>query len=315
MAANANSGSAQGAGSLAPLRGLPGEYIAYLRIERGCSPRTIEAYTRDLTDYIDYLENRRHVASVTDATRDDIAAFEADVVARGFAATSVKRRLSVVKGFYRFLVREGFDERNPADTLPVPKAPLLLPDVLEHDQIDALLSQPFGTDAAGKRNRAILEVLYGCGLRVSELVGLDVGDAVFEEGYVRVVGKGGKDRISPIGGKAEEALRDYLEHGRSELAKPYSRPTAAIFLNARGGRLTRQSVHAIVVRAGAEVGIQSLHPHTLRHSFATHMLEGGADLRVIQEILGHADISTTQVYTHVSRIHIREEYLAAHPRA
>ena len=317
MAAKANKGKAKskGAASRAPLSGLAGEYIAYLRIERGCSPRTIEAYTLDLADYTDYLENRRHVARVTDATRDDVAAYEADVVARGFAATSVKRRVSVVKGFYRFLVREGFDERNPADTLPVPKAPLLLPDVLEHDQVDALLSQPFGTDAAGMRNRAVLEVLYGCGLRVSELVGLDVGDAVFEEGYVRVVGKGGKDRISPIGGKAEEALRDYLDSGRPQLAKPYAHPTSAIFLNARGGRLTRQSVHSIVARAGAAVGIESLHPHTLRHSFATHMLEGGADLRVIQEILGHADISTTQVYTHVSRIHIREEYLAAHPRA
>lgn len=297
------------------LAGLAGEYIAYLRIERGCSPRTIEAYSRDLLDFTDFLFSHCGLDDATGATRDDIAAFEGDVVARGFAPSSVKRRLSVVKGFYRFLVREGFDETNPADTLPVPKAPLLLPDVLTYDQVNALLSQPFGSDAAGLRNCAILEVLYGCGLRVSELVGLDLGDAVFEEGYVRVMGKGGKDRIAPIGGKAEEALRAYIDNGRPNLARPYARPTAAVFLNARGGRLTRQSVHAIVVRAGEAVGIESLHPHTLRHSFATHMLEGGADLRVIQEILGHADISTTQVYTHVSRRHIREEYLAAHPRA
>lgn len=297
------------------LSGLVGEYIAYLRIEKGCSPRTIEAYGRDLADFTSFLSERRGISDVTRAVRDDIAAFEEDVVSRGFAPSSVKRRLSVVKGFYRFLVREGFDERNPADTLPVPKTPLLLPDVLSHDQIDELLSQPFGTDAAGVRNRAILEVLYGCGLRVSELVGLDLGDVVFEEGYVRVVGKGGKDRIAPIGGKAEEALRAYIDDARAQLARPYAHPTPAVFLNARGGRLTRQSVHAIVARAGRVVGIEALHPHTLRHSFATHMLEGGADLRVIQEILGHADISTTQVYTHVTRGHIREEYLSAHPRA
>ena len=299
----------------AQLSSLAREYIAYLRIERGCSPRTIEAYSRDLLDFTDFLTKRRGIERVTNATRDDIAAFEGDVVARGFAASSVKRRLSVVKGFYRFLVREGFDETNPADTLPVPKAPMLLPDVLTHDQIDALLSQHFDADAAGVRNRAILEVLYGCGLRVSELVGLDTGDVVFEEGYVRVVGKGGKDRIAPIGGKAEEALRAYLDDARPQLARPYAHPTSAVFLNARGGRLTRQSVHSIVARAGEAVGIMSLHPHTLRHSFATHMLEGGADLRVIQEILGHSDISTTQVYTHVSNLHIREEYLSAHPRA
>lgn len=303
------------ADAAASLPGLAAEYIAYLRIERGCSPRTIEAYSHDLADYASFIVKVRGVSDIANASRDDIAAFEDDVVLRGFAPSSVKRRLSVIKGFYRFLVREGFDATNPADTLPVPKTPALLPDVLTYEQIDALLSQPFETTASGMRDRAMLEVLYGCGLRVSELVGLDRSDIVFEEGYVRVVGKGDKDRIAPIGGKAEEALRAYLDEGRPQLARPYARPTAAVFLNTRGGRLTRQSVHAIVARAGRAVRIDSLHPHTLRHSFATHMLEGGADLRVIQEILGHADISTTQIYTHVSRSHVREEYLSAHPRA
>ena len=178
-----------------------------------------------------------------------------------------------------------------------------------------MLSRPLGSGPLALRNQAILEVLYGCGLRVSECTGLDLGDCILEEGYLRVVGKGGKERISPISGAALEALGAYLERGRPALAKPYAKPTAAVFLNVRGGRLTRQSVHAIVADAGRLVGVDNLHPHTLRHSFATHMLEGGADLRVIQEILGHSDISTTQVYTHVSRTHIREEYLSAHPRA
>ena len=178
-----------------------------------------------------------------------------------------------------------------------------------------MLSQPFGDDAAGLRNRAILEVLYGCGLRVSELTGLDSGGLLLDEGFLRVVGKGSKERVAPIAGAAADALRNYLERGRPELAKPYAKPTSAVFLNARGGRLTRQSVHAIVARAGLSIGVENLHPHTLRHSFATHLLSGGADLRVIQEMLGHSDISTTQIYTHVDRAHIHDEYISAHPRA
>ena len=158
-------------------------------------------------------------------------------------------------------------------------------------------------------------MLYGCGLRVSECTGLDLGDAVLEDGYLHIVGKGNKERIAPISGAALRALCDYLEHGRPELVRAYAKPTPAVFLNARGGRLTRQSVHALVAEAGRSIGVANLHPHTLRHSFATHMLSGGADLRVIQEILGHSDISTTQIYTHVNRAHIREEYLNAHPRA
>ena len=161
----------------------------------------------------------------------------------------------------------------------------------------------------------MLEVLYGCGLRVSELCGLDLPDVVLDQGYLLVLGKGGKQRISPISGAAATALADYLENARPQLTKPYAKPTDAVFLNARGGRLTRQSVFKVVARAGLAIGVDNLHPHTLRHSFATHMLQGGADLRVIQDILGHSDISTTQVYTHVDRSHLREEYLHAHPRA
>ena len=180
--------------------------------------------------------------------------------------------------------------------------------------MNALLESVAGSDATSLRNRAILEVLYGCGLRASECSGLNVGDCVLDDGYLRVVGKGDKERIAPIAGCALSALTGYLDEGRKTFVRP-SKPTSAVFLNARGGRLTRQSIHAIVARAGLAIGVENLHPHTLRHSFATHLLAGGADLRIIQEILGHSDISTTQIYTHVNRVHIQEEYLSAHPRA
>ena len=290
------------------------EYLSYLRVERGSSPLTVSAYTTDLRDYAFFLDGRG-VGDADDVDRACVVAYEADLVDRGYATSSVDRRVSVIKGFHRFLVREGYARRNPTDTLQLPKPPERLPDVLSASQVGAMLAACTGDGPPEMRNRAILEVLYGCGLRVSECTGLDLGDCILEEGYLRVVGKGGKERISPISGAALEALGAYLERARPALAKPYAKPTAAVFLNARGGRLTRQSVHAIVADAGHLVGVANLHPHTLRHSFATHMLEGGADLRVIQEILGHSDISTTQVYTHVSRAHIREEYLSAHPRA
>ncbi len=290
------------------------DYLDYLRVERGSSPLTVSAYTSDLQDYVAFLEQRG--ATDADAVeRDDVVAYESDLLERGYAASSIDRHLSAVKGLHRFLAREGFARRNPTDTIQLPKTPERLPDVLSIDQVNEMLSQPLESTPRALRDRAILEMLYGCGLRVSECTGLNLDDVMLDEGYVRIFGKGGKERIAPIGGAAVRAYTTYLEHGRSDLVKPYAKPTSAAFLNARGGRLTRQSVHSIVADAGRSIGIENLHPHTLRHSFATHMLEGGADLRVIQEILGHSDISTTQIYTHVDRSHVRAEYLHAHPRA
>lgn len=290
------------------------EYISHLRIERGCAERTIEAYAHDMRDFEAYLESVGE-GDLAGVTRDRISAYEAYMVSKGLAPASVKRHISVIKGFYRFLVREGYTQRNPADTIPLPKSPEALPDVLSVEQVDRMLSEPFPATPAGLRNKALLEVLYGCGLRASEICGLDVSDVALGEGYLFVRGKGGKERIAPIAGMAASALGEYLSDGRPELRDPRGAASSAVFLNARGGRLSRQSVHSIVARAGLTIGVENLHPHTLRHSFATHMLEGGADLRVIQEILGHSDISTTQIYTHVSRVHIKEEYRSAHPRA
>jgi len=230
------------------------------------------------------------------------------------AETAVPGCLSLDERAAYEVVREEFAKANPAANVHLPAIPERLPDVLSIEQVNVLLERVDGSDATSLRNRAILEVLYGCGLRVSECAGLDIGNCALPEGYLRIVGKGGKERISPIGGCALKALSVYLESGRPTLEKP-TKPTSAVFLNARGGRLTRQSIHSIVARAGLAIGVENLHPHTLRHSFATHMLAGGADLRVIQEILGHSDISTTQIYTHVNRTHIQEEYLSAHPLA
>ena len=290
------------------------EYLSFMRIERGASPHTIDAYAADLADYLLFLEEVG-VNNVERIDRDAIVAYESDLAERGYAVSSIDRHVSALKSFHRFCVRDGYADDNPAASVRLPHAPDRLPDVLTIDQVTALLEQITGTRPADLRDRAILEVLYGCGLRVSECSGLDLGDCAFEEGFLRVIGKGNKERISPISGCALDALEAYLVRGRPELAKPNAKPTSAVFLNVRGGRLSRQSIHKIVARAGLGIGVENLHPHTLRHSFATHMLSGGADLRVIQDILGHADISTTQVYTHVNRSHIQEEYLNAHPRA
>jgi integrase/recombinase XerD len=293
------------------------EYLGHLSVERGASPHTISAYGHDLDEYARFLAEERGVASLPDATREDATAYVSSLRARGLAPSTVERRVAAVKGLHKFLVREGITENHPTARLPLPKVPERLPDVVSIAEIDGLLSQPFPDGPPGLRDRAILELLYGCGLRASELTGLDVTDLDLADGFLRVFGKGGKERMVPVAGMAVHALDAYLKHGR-----PYLRPKgslrgvdgSAVFLNARGGRISRQSVFAIVRSYGARVGLE-LHPHTLRHSFATHMLEGGADLRALQEMLGHADISTTQVYTHVDRRHVREEYLTTHPRA
>ena len=290
------------------------EYLSHLRIERGSSPRTIEAYAADLADYAMFLEEAG-IGDVERIDRDAVVAYEADLHERGYAVTSIDRHISAVKSFHKFCVREGHAKGNPASTVRLPHPPDRLPDVLTIEQVSTLLSYIDGADPTSLRNRAMLEVLYGCGLRVSECAGLDLADCALNEGYLRVVGKGDKERIAPISGYALAALVDYLELGREAFVKPHKGMCPAVFLNMRGGRLSRQSIHKIVAKAGQGIGVENLHPHTLRHSFATHMLAGGADLRVIQEILGHSDISTTQIYTHVNRAHIQEEYLSAHPRA
>lgn len=289
------------------------EYLSYLVVERGSAKNTVEAYGRDLAHYQSFLLDRgkRDVASIE---RADIEAFVSAYAQLDYAASSTERALAAVRGMHAFLVAERIVDSNPARAVPLPKRPQCLPRVLSVEQVRALVEQPFAQDATGQRDRTILEVLYGCGLRVSELCGLDVRDVMLEEGIVRVFGKGSKERVVPLGGAAKSALRDYLATWRPQLARPASTHDA-VFLNRRGGRLSRQSVHTICERYGRLVGISGLHPHTLRHCYATHLVEGGADLRVVQELLGHASIATTQIYSHIDRTHIRWEYLTSHPRA
>jgi integrase/recombinase XerD len=292
------------------------DFLSYMAVERGASPNTIAAYRRDLVTYDTFLLERG-VSEPGEVRREDVTAFVSFLQASGLSPASVERKAAAVKSFHKFLVREGVTDNHPTASMPLPKKPQRLPDVASIADVGRLLEQPFPEGPVGLRDRAILETLYGCGMRVSELTGLDLADVELKEGYIRVFGKGGKERGVPVGGAALAALEEYLAHGRRFLRSKGRRsrqdPTA-FFINVRGGRLTRQTVFEMVRRYGDRVGID-LHPHTLRHSFATHMLQGGADLRSLQEILGHSDIATTQLYTHVDRTHLREEYLSTHPRA
>jgi integrase/recombinase XerD len=297
------------------MKALIAEYLGHLAVERGASPHTVSAYGRDLADYSAFLATRG-VTAADCVTRDDVSAFIAALRERGLAPSTIERRVAALKGFHKFLVREGVTENHPTARLPLPKVPERLPSVVSIDDVERLLGQPFPHTPAGLRDRAILETLYGAGLRVSELTGLDLTDIDLTQGSVRVLGKGRKERVAPIAGMAVHSLDAYLRH-----ARPYLRPkralsveSPALFVSVRGRRMSRQSIFQIVQTYGAAVGLD-LHPHTLRHSFATHLLQGGADLRALQEMLGHSDITTTQVYTHVDRRHAREEYLTTHPRA
>lgn len=293
------------------------EYLMFLTVERGLSKASVENYGRDLADYLGFVRSD-DCEQLEDIERDTVTDYIEDLRRRAYAASSVERHVAAVKGFHRFCVREGMTEKNPASSVPLPRKPARLPEAVTVEQIAALLDQPFPATPAGLRDSAILEVLYGCGLRVSELCSLDFSSLLLGEGLVRVRGKGGKERIVPLLGTVRAALEKYLDEGRPYLhtkGQDAPKEPAAVFLNVRGGRLTRRAVCKMVEAYGRRVGLEGLHPHTLRHSFATHLLEGGADLRILQEMLGHSDISTTQIYTHVDRTHIREEYLSTHPRA
>lgn len=291
------------------------DYLSYLRVEKGSSQNTIAAYSRDLRAWCLWLAKERRCQDLSQVTLDDVEQYVAHTRLQGKAASSVERAVSAIKGLHRFLFAEGVSETLPTADVRLPKKPDRLPEVVSIQKASELLDQQFPSTAVGIRDHAMLEVLYGCGLRVSELCGLDEDRISFEEGFLRVTGKGSKERLVPLVGSALRALRHYIDEARPALLRKSHNAGGAVFLGSRGSRITRQSVHRIVGHYGAAVGIPGLHPHTLRHSFATHMLSGGADLRVVQEILGHADISTTQIYTHVDREHIREEYLLAHPRA
>ncbi len=294
------------------------ELLSWLGVEKGRSANTLAAYRRDLAAYSEFLTGRGLIpATVTEPVVEDYLAF---LRAAGRAPASVARALVSVRSLHRFLEDEGHLSSNPAEEVQRPKVPSGLPKALSEAEVLALLAAVTGDDPVARRDRAILEVLYGCGLRVSELVGLSLADLDIASGLLRAFGKGAKERVVPVGRLACEALQSWLARGgRSELVpERWARrgDAEAVFLNTRGGRLSRQGAWGIVRRHGEAVGLgDRLSPHVLRHSCATHMLDHGADIRVVQELLGHASISTTQVYTKVSGPRLRQIYEAAHPRA
>lgn len=294
-------------------------FLDYLAVERGLSRNTLDAYRRDLGRYQGFLGGRG-IVDVARAGEADIAAFVANLSAseyapgKGYRPSSVARALAAVRSFHRFLVLEGEAEADPAEGVARPKVPRNLPRPLTVDEVAALVAAPGQDGPVALRDRAILETLYGAGLRISELVALDVDDVDLEEGSVRAVGKGSKERIVPLGRLAVKALEAYLTRSRPALAAPRSR--GALFLNRRGGRLTRQGSTNIIKDMARRAGIRKrVTPHMLRHSFATHLLEGGADVRVVQELLGHASLATTQIYTLVTQDRLRDVYFTSHPRA
>jgi integrase/recombinase XerD len=295
-------------------------WLDHLDVERGVSANTLTSYRRDLARYTAYLHERgvREPASVTEGHVSDFLATlrEGSGEHPPLAASSAARTLVAVRGFHRFLVLEGESAKDPAGAVSPPKAPARLPKAISIEDVERLLAAAsVGDTPAALRDRALLEVLYGAGARISEAVGLDVDDVDPEEGVVRLFGKGAKERIVPLGSYAADALSAYLVRGRPALAAK-GKGTAAIFLNQRGGRLSRQSAWAALRAAAERAGLSGhLSPHTLRHSFATHLLDGGADVRVVQELLGHASVTTTQIYTMVTVQRLREVYAQSHPRA
>jgi len=300
------------------------EHETWLTVERGLATNSLSAYRRDLRRYETYL--RRHGLTDPAGVGEDVvsryvhqleAARDDDGNPR-YAPSSIARALVAVRSFHRFCVDEGLVQQDPSEDVGAPRVPQGLPKALSEDEVDALLAAVEGAEPRALRDRAILETLYATGVRISELVGLDRADLDLEDGLLRVLGKGSKERVVPIGRSARGAVREYLARGRPELERPATRrvPGDPLLLNARGGRLSRQSCWTIVTAAGDRVGLSGrLSPHVLRHSCATHMLEHGADIRVVQELLGHASLSTTQVYTKVSPERLRAVYELAHPRA
>jgi integrase/recombinase XerD len=298
------------------------DFLAYLELERGLSRNTLEAYRSDLLQFGRFLKSRG--VSVLETQHDDLAAFLSELAGAPspVAAATLGRKVACLRSFYRHLRREGTIEHDPTAELHGPRKTQRLPRVLSRDEVAKLMSEPKGTEPSALRDRALLEVMYACGLRVSEAIGLELADIDLEERVLRARGKGSKERLVPIGRQAVAALRAYCLNGRPTLlgarvdrVSP-GKGASWLFLNRRGCGLTRQGLYKIIQGHARGAGLEKkMSPHTLRHTFATHLLAGGCDLRSLQEMLGHADLATTQVYTHLSAERLKDAYFGAHPRA
>ncbi|NPV28567.1 MAG: site-specific tyrosine recombinase XerD [Firmicutes bacterium] len=298
--------------SRAPKDHLLEEFLNYLRVERGLAHNTVESYHYDLIQFAAYLA--RENSTLKDASEGLILNYLSCQKGQGRSARTLSRYLAAIRSFYHYLLQERYISVDPTQNLTSPKLEKRLPRVLSVQEVELLLSQPDVRTVTGLRDRAMLELLYAAGMRVSELTGLNTEHLNLEMGYVRCVGKGGRERIIPIGMVAVRYAREYLLKSRVKLRK--NSWEKALFLNRHGKRLTRQGFWKILKGYAQKAGIQrEITPHILRHSFATHLLENGADLRIVQEMLGHADVATTQIYTHLSQKRLREVYERAHPRA
>ncbi|MFL5897688.1 MAG: site-specific tyrosine recombinase XerD [Solirubrobacterales bacterium] len=292
------------------------DFLSYLELERGLSRNTLNAYRTDLLQYGEYLS--AHRCDALEVTGADVADFLAELATGEgrppCSAATIHRKAACLRSFYKHLRRDELIGDDPTAALSAPRRSKKLPQVLNYAEVQNLLAAPKGSEPTALRDRALLEVMYACGLRASETIGLELGDVDLREGVLRARGKGSKERLVPLGRQAIAAVNGYLRGGRPKLVGERHEPR--LFVNFRGGPLTRQGLYKIVQRHARDAGLAGrMSPHTLRHSFATHLLAGGCDLRAVQEMLGHADISTTQMYTHLSGDRLKEVYFSAHPRA
>ncbi len=289
------------------------DFSHYLMVEKGLSKNTIQSYGHDLRNFEKYVFESDG-GSLLKVDRDAILSFMSLQQRQGKASSSISRSLAAMKQFYRFLVQEELISTDPTADFESPKTEKRLPKVMTLEEVDLLLAGPDLTKPSGRRDKAMLELLYATGIRVSEMISLNVSNVNLENGYVRCIGKGSKERIIPLGSIAAKFVRQFIERGRKSMLK--NQKTEALFLNHHGRRLTRQGFWKILKKHAVDSGIKrDIKPHTIRHSFATHLLENGADLRSVQEMLGHADISTTQIYTHITKNRLKQIYDKTHPRA
>lgn len=291
------------------------DFVHYIRIEKGLSDNTLLAYQRDLTAYLTFLIEQRHINDLSDITREDVVGFMGLMKEEGKSARSIARYMASIRSFHHFLLIDQKSTTDPTTQIATPKQAQTLPAILHVDEVDALLATPDKTTALGLRDAAMLELLYATGLRVSELITLKLSDLHLNMGFIQTIGKGHKERIIPLGQTATTVINEYLELSRPQLYREkYKNDT--LFLNFHGRPMTRQGFWKNLKKMTLQAGIKKeITPHTLRHSFATHLLENGADLRSVQELLGHSDIATTQIYTHVTKSRLADVYQQFHPRA
>lgn len=295
------------------MRALLDSFLSYLAVEKGLSENTLESYGRDVGKFLEFL-NSKGISKVSSVKYQDISDYLANSKEKGFNPATIVRSIVSIKQFFKYLIIEKLITEDPAAQIKTPKMKKAIPGVISLDDVESLLKAPDESTPEGLRDSAMLEVLYASGIRVSELIGLKLNDVNFDHGYVIVYGKGSKERLVPVGEKARTKLTEYLLDGRPAILK--SRDSKALFVTRRGGGMTRQGFWKLIKNYSLKAGIsKKISPHTLRHSFATHLLERGADLRTIQVMLGHSDISTTQIYTHVESERLKEIHKKYHPRA